>query len=162
MRSAYATIRCLLLEIYEILLPQFLQNFASIGFIVRQVGQSVDSRSEPHLMQCLAPWRSWAPHFPHNRAPCIVSLGLAGARALGENTSERITTSPTVAISSCETSNSLDKSLSSSRVLNCSLSTESSRDLISPESVGMAFRTLPTSIPCESTTWRPLRDSSRA
>src|SRR2546425_3303849 len=152
MRSVYATIRCLLLEIYEILPPQFLQNFASIGFIVRQVGQSVESKSNPHLMQCLAPWRSWAPHFPHHRAACSVSLGLASERALGENTSARITTSPTVAILSCEISNSLDRSLSSSRVLNCSLSTESSRDLISPESVGTAFRTLPTRIPCESTT----------
>src|SRR5947209_16331926 len=141
--------------------PQFLKNFDSTGFIIRQVGQSVESKSEPYLMQCLAPWRSSAPHFPHKRTPCIVSLGLAGARALGEKTSARITTSPTVAILSCETSNSLDRSLSSSSVLNCSLSTESSRDLISPESVGIAFRALPTIIPCESTTCSPVRVSSR-
>src|SRR5439155_18321811 len=147
-------------RIYEILPPQFLQNFASTGFTVRQVGQSVESKSDPHLMQCLAPWRSGAPHFPQQRTPCIVSPGLAGARALGEKTSARITTSPTVAILSCETSNSLDRSLSSSSVLNCSLSTESSRDLISPESFGIAFRTLPTNIPCESTTCSPLRVSS--
>src|SRR5207245_9125828 len=96
MRSAYATIRCLLLEIYEILPPQFLQNFASTGFIVRQVGQSVESKSEPHLMQCLAPWRSSDIHFPHKRTPCIVSLGLAGASTLGEIMSDRITQYSTV------------------------------------------------------------------
>ena len=44
--------------VYEILLPQFLQNFASIGFVARQVGQSVESSNKPHLMQCFAPCRS--------------------------------------------------------------------------------------------------------
>ena len=42
--------------------------------------------------------------------------------------------------------------IAAERVLNCSLSTDSNRDLMSPESVGTAFRTLPTRIPCESTT----------
>src|SRR5690348_5315676 len=81
-----------------ILLPQFLQNFASIGFDAPQETQTVESNKAPHLMQCFAPLRICAPHFPHHPAPrAEVSAGLVGANELGENTSDKMTTSPTVA-----------------------------------------------------------------
>ncbi len=131
----------------EILLPQFLQNLASIGLAVPQVPQSVELSRVPHFMQCFAPASRGAPHFPHHFALDGSSIDLAGARALGENTSARITTSPTVAILSWPTSNSRANSLSSSKLLNCSLSTDKSKDLISPVSLGIAFRTLPTNTP---------------
>src|SRR6266516_361524 len=136
---------------------------ASIGFVDPHDGQTVESSNAPHFMQCFAPLINLAPHFLHHPAPlAVVSAGLGGARELGEKTSERMTTSPTVRILSWEISNSLDRSLSSRSVLNCSLSTDNSNDLISPVSVGIAFLTLPTSIPWESTTWSPVRASSLA
>src|SRR5438094_6289452 len=134
-------------KLHESLPPQFLQNIASIGFVEPHAAQTVESSRVPHLMQCFAPLRSCAPHFRHHPDPRVVSTGLGGARELGENTSVRITTSPTVAILSWGTSNSLERSRSSSIVLNCSLSTDNNSDLISPPSVGIAFLTLPTRIP---------------
>src|SRR5206468_11488266 len=80
---------------------------------------------------------SGALHLEHLPMLGDSSGGLGGANALGENTSERITTSPTVAIFSCPSSNSRGKSLSSSRVLNCSLSTDRTNDLTSPVSFEM-------------------------
>lgn len=140
--------------------PQFLQNLASDGLGVPQDAQSTDLNVAPHLMQCFAPAIISAPHF--SQAPAIRCSGrdLGGANALGENTSDRITTSPIVAIFSWPISNSLGHSLSSRRLLNCSLSTKRRRDFRSPLSVGSAFRTLPIRIPWESTTCNPLRPSS--
>src|SRR5436309_4969149 len=98
-------------------------------------------------MQCFAPLRSCAPHFRHHPDPRVVSTGLGGARELGENTSVRITTSPTVAILSWGTSNSLDRSRSSSIVFNCSLSTDKNSHLILSHLVGIVYLTLLTRIP---------------
>src|SRR2546427_2282499 len=146
----------MLLADYAILLPQFLQNLASGGFEVPQDWQFklVGTRLAPHLMQCFASARSIAPHLEQffGLEDACTSGALGGARALGENTWDKMTTSPTVAMPSCRTSNSLGNSLFSSRFLNCSLSTDSTKDLISPVSLETALRTLPTIIPCESIT----------
>src|SRR6267143_5189518 len=132
---------------YVSLLPQFLQYLASVGFNVPHDTQEAEVSSAPHLIQCFAPAMSGALHLEHLSVLMDSSGGLGGANALGENTSDKITTSPTVAIFSCPNSNSRGKSLSSSKVLNCSLSTERTRDLTSPVSLEMAFRTRPTIIP---------------
>src|SRR5437016_5313401 len=144
---------------YVSLLPQFLQYLASVGFSVPHDTHDAEVSSAPHLMQCFAPAMSGALHLEHLPMFADSSGSLGGPNALGENTSDRITTSPTVAIFSCPSSNSRGKSLSSSRVLNCSLSMDRTNDLISPASFEMAFRTLPTIIPWESITCRPLRAS---
>src|SRR5207249_892594 len=136
-----------------------LQYLASVGFRVPHEIQEAEVSKAPHLIQCFAPAMSGALHLEHLPMLGDSSRGLGGANALGENTSERITTSPTVAIFSCPSSNSRGKSLSSSRVLNCSLSTDRTNDLTSPVSFEMALRTRPTIIPCESITWSPLRAS---
>ncbi len=136
-----------------------MQNLAPNGLVVPQEGQPLELRVEPHLIQCFAPTRTVSPHLSHFPGMEEVSGCFVGARALGEKTSDRITTSPTVAILSCPTSNSRGKSLSSSRLLNCSLSTESSRDLMSPVPFGTAFRTRPTIIPWESITCKPVNAS---
>src|SRR3989442_182664 len=141
---------------YVSLLPQFLQYLASVGFNVPQDTQEAEVSSAPHFMQCLAPAMSGALHLEHLPVFVVSSGGLGGASALGENTSDRITTSPTVAIFSCPSSNSRGKSRSSRRVLNCSLSTERTRDLTSPVSFEIALRTRPTIIPWESITCSPV------
>jgi len=132
---------------YASLLPQFLQYLASVGFSVPHDTQEAEVRSAPHLIQCFAPAMSRALHLEHLPVFEDSSGGLGGANALGENTSDSITTSPTVAIFSCPSSNSRGKSLSSSRVLNCSLSTDKTNDLTSPVSFEIALRTRPTIIP---------------
>src|SRR5712692_4342681 len=132
---------------YVSLLPQFLQYLASVGFTVPHDTQEAEVNNAPHLMQCFAPAMSGALHLEHLPVFGDSSAGLGGAKALGEKTSDKITTSPTVAIFSCPSSNSRGKSLSSNKVLNCSLSTDRTNDLISPVSFEMAFRTRPTIIP---------------
>src|SRR2546425_122687 len=132
---------------YVSLLPQFLQYLASVGFNVPHDTQDAEVSNAPHLMQCFAPAMSGALHLEHLPVFGDSSGGLGGANALGENTSDRITTSPTVAIFSCPSSNSRGKSLSSNRVLNCSLSTDRTNDRTSPVSFEIAFRTRPTIIP---------------
>ncbi len=128
--------------------------------MVPQEGQLLRSRLAPHLMQCLAPTRAGSPHLVQFLGFDASGCGLGGASARAENTSDKITTSDTVAILFCPTSNSLGNSRSSSRVLNCSLSTESTKALMSPFSLGTAFRTLPRITPCESITWSPFNASS--
>src|SRR4029077_14646381 len=98
-------------------------------------------------MQCFAPAIRGALHLEHLPTFEDSSGSFGGASALGENTSDRITTSPTVAIFSCPSSNSRGKSLSSRRVLNCSLSTERTKELTSLVSLEIALRTRPTIIP---------------
>src|SRR6266581_4753214 len=93
---------------YVSLLPQFLQYLASVGFNVPHDTQEAEVSNAPHLMQCFAPAMSWALHLEHLPIFGDSSGGLGGASALGENTSDRITTSPTVAIFSCPSSNSPD------------------------------------------------------
>src|SRR6266581_1725927 len=144
---------------YVSLFPQFLQYLASVGFNVPHDTHEAEVNKAPHLIQCFAPAMSGALHLEHLPMFGDSSGGFAGASALGENTSDRITTSPTVAIFSCPSSNSRGRSLSSSRVLNCSLSTERTNDLTSPVSFEMALRTRPTIMPWESITWSPLRAS---
>src|SRR5438552_15274362 len=132
---------------YASLLPQFLQYRASVGFNVPHDTQEAEVSNAQHLMQCFAPAMSGALHLEHLPMFGDSSGGLGGESALGENTSDRITTSPTVAIFSCPSSNSRGRSLSSSKVLNCSLSTDRTNDLTSPVSLEMALRTRPTIMP---------------
>src|SRR5438094_8506601 len=76
---------------YVSLLPQFLQYLASVGFNVPQATQEAEVSSAPHFMQCLAPAMSGASHLEHLPAFEVSSGGLGGARALGDNTSSRMT-----------------------------------------------------------------------
>jgi hypothetical protein len=146
-----------------ILPPQFLQNLASTGFTVPQAGQLPSSTLTPQRIQCLAPDNTGSPHCAHVRGPAGSALcGLGGAKARGENTSERITTSPTAPILLCPSSTSRGSSRSSRIVLNCSLSTDMTSALMSPLSFGMAFRTRPKITPCESMTCNPDSASRRA
>src|SRR5207245_9231547 len=113
---------------------------ALVSFRVPSDTQEAEVNNAPHLMQCFAPAMSGALHLEH--LPIFGESsegGLRGASALGENTSDRITTSPTVAIFSCPSSNSRGKSLSSRRDLNCSFSTDRTKDLTSAVSFEIAL-----------------------
>src|SRR6266702_1454794 len=114
---------------YVSLLPQFLQYLASVGFNVPHDTREAEVSNAPHLMQCFAPAMRGALHLEHLPMFGDSSAGLGGASALGENTSDRITTSPTVEIVSFPRPNSRGRSLSPTNDLYYSYGDDRERHL---------------------------------